>query len=184
MQNIQEQLLPTVSTEDFSNPTNRQKLSSLSKESDVQEIMENTVVDKDLNKVLVNYLYTEKLNNLGEHFFGTTQRIQTLHKIYPKPEVATKMDKYIQEQVNNGNYIEIDTYVARQEGHQLHFVGYNFVVSSTSSSTKVRMTTDSSMRTVTGLSLNEVTNQPLELFPNSAASSSIPDAGIILLFMI
>ena len=67
------------------------------------------------------------------------------------------MDKYIQEQVYNENYIEVNPYMARQEGHQVHFVGYNFVVSSTSSSTKVRMTTDSSMRTETGLSLNEVT---------------------------
>ena len=67
------------------------------------------------------------------------------------------MDKYIQEQVYNKNYIEVDPYIASQEGLQVHFVGYNFVVSSTSSSTKVRMTTDSSMRTETGLSLNEVT---------------------------
>ena len=36
-------------------------------------------------------------------------------------------------------------------------MGYNFVVSVTSSSTKVRMTTDSSMCTKTGLSLNKVT---------------------------
>ena len=55
--------------------------------------MKNTVVDKDNNKVLVNYLYTEKLINLGENFFSTTQRIQTLpNKIYPKPEVAAEMD--------------------------------------------------------------------------------------------
>ena len=40
---------------------------------------------------------------------------------------------------------------------QLHFVGYIFVVSGTSSSTKVRMTTDSSMRSESGLSLNDVT---------------------------
>ena len=147
--------------------------------------MENIVVDKDNNKVLVNYLYTEKLANLGENFFGATRRIQTLHnKIYPKPEVATEMDKYIQEQVYNKNYIEVDPYMARQEGHQVHFVGYNFVVSSTSSSTKVRMTTDSSMRTETGLSLNKVTKPALELFPNSGEYSFAPDAGIILLFMI
>ena len=36
-------------------------------------------------------------------------------------------------------------------------MGYNFEVSATSSSTKVRMTTDSSMHTETSLSLNEVT---------------------------
>ena len=67
------------------------------------------------------------------------------------------MDKYIQEQVNNENYIEVNPYMARQEGHQVHFVGYNFVVSSTCSSIKVRMTKDSSMPTETGLSLNKIT---------------------------
>ena len=109
MQSIQEQLLQTVSADNFSNPANRDKLNLLSKEKGIKEIMENTVVDKDNNKVLVSYLYTEKLANLGENFFGTTQRIQTLHnKIYPKPEVATEMDKYIQEQVYNGNYIEVN----------------------------------------------------------------------------
>ena len=41
--------------------------------------------------------------------------------------------------------------------HQLHFVAYNCMVSSTSTSTKVRMTTDSFMRTESGLSLNDFT---------------------------
>ena len=52
--------------------------------------------------------------------------------------------------------------------NQLHFVGYNFVVSATSSS---RMTTDSSMRTETGLSLNKVT-QP--------APGDVPSLRVIL----
>ena len=50
--------------------------------------------------------------------------------------------------------------------NQLHFVAYNFVVSSTSSSTKVRMTTDSSMRTETGLSLNDVSQPAPGNVPN------------------
>ena len=62
----------------------------------------------------------------------------------------------MQEQIDNGNYVEIAIKDARKD-NQLHFVGYNFVVSATSSSTKVRMTTDSSMKTETGLSLNDVT---------------------------
>ena len=68
------------------------------------------------------------------------------------------MDKYINQQINNGNYIEINPEEHRNQ-YQLHFVAYNFVVSSNSSSTKVRMTTDSSMHTETGLSLNDV-SQP------------------------
>ena len=53
--------------------------------------------------------------------------------------------------------MKIDIDEARNNNHQLHFVGYNFIVSATSSFTKVRMTTDSFMHTETGLSLNEVT---------------------------
>ena len=74
-----------------------------------------------------------------------------------KPEVAVEMDKYTLEQVNNVNFVGIDVNKARQNNHQLHFVGYNFVVSATSSSTKVRMTMDSSMCTKSVLSLNKVT---------------------------
>ena len=62
----------------------------------------------------------------------------------------------MQEQIDNGNYVKISIKESRKN-NQLHFVGYNFVVSSTSSSTKVRKTTDSSMRTESGLSLNKVT---------------------------
>ena len=65
MQNIQEQLLLTVSAETFSDPSNCEKLNLLSKEKGIQEIMKNTVVDKDNNKVLFKYLYTEKLIKLS-----------------------------------------------------------------------------------------------------------------------
>ena len=76
IQNIQEQLLLTVSNETFLDPSNHEKLNLLSKERGIQEIMKNTLVDKDNNKVLVNYLYTEKLINLGENFFGTTEEFK------------------------------------------------------------------------------------------------------------
>ena len=79
-----------------------------------------------------------------------------LKDVYNKPEITSEMDKYIQQQVDNGNYVEINPEDFRNL-HQLHFVAYNFVVSSTSTSTKVRMTTDSSMPTESGLSLNDVT---------------------------
>ena len=81
------------------------------------------------------------------------------------------MDQYILEQVENGNYIKINPSKACPNCHQLHFVVYNYVVSSTSSSTKVRMTTDSSMHTESGLSLNGVT-QLLVLSPASEVSYS------------
>ena len=67
--------------------------------------------------------------------------------------------------VNLASYIEINPEDHRGQ-YQLHFVAYNFVVSSTSSSTKVRMTTDSSMRTKTGLSLNDVSQPAPGNVPN------------------
>ena len=107
-------------------------------------------------------MYKATLDNLGENYFGAIRRTQTLHsKVYTQPMVAAEIDDYVEEQVDVDNYIKVDIHTAKQEGHQLHFVGYNFVVSSTSLSTKVRMTTDSSMRTETGL------NQLPDLFPTS-----------------
>ena len=95
-----------------------------------------------------------------------TKKALLLHnKIFPKPDVASEKDQYIYEQVENGNYVEINRSGACLN-HQLHFVGYNFVVSSTSSSTKVRMTTDSSMRTESGLSLNMVTKPAPGVVPS------------------
>ena len=123
MQNIQEQLLLTISVENFSDPTNRDKLNLLTKERGIQDIMKNTQVDKDNNKVQVNYLYKETLENLGENFFGATRITQTLHsKVYAQPMIAAGIDNCMWEQVNKGNYIEVDIHAARQEGHQLHFV--------------------------------------------------------------
>ena len=75
------------------------------------------------------------------------------------------MDNYIQQQINKGNYVEINQEDHRKEYH-LHFVAYNFVVSSTSSSTKVRMKTDSFMRTESGLSLNEFAHPAPEDVPS------------------
>ena len=109
------------------------------------------------HQVSVQYIYKENLVDLGENYYGATKRICTLHnKLSDKPEISSAIDKYVQEQIDNGTYVEIAIEDARKD-NQLHFVGYNFVVSATSSSTKVRMTTDSSMKTETGLSLNDVT---------------------------
>ena len=88
------------------------------------------------------------------------------NKICSKPDVATVMDQYIQEQMENGNYIKINPSEAHSNSHQLHFVGYNYVFSSTSSSTKVRMTTDSSMCTESGLSLNGITKPAPGVVPS------------------
>ena len=76
------------------------------------------------------------------------------------------MDQYIHEQVENGNYVEINPSEVLLNNHQLHFVGYNYVVSSNSSSTNVRMTTYSSMHTESGLSLNGVTKPAPGVIPS------------------
>ena len=156
MIDFQEQLLMTISAEKYSDPTNREKVIQATKEKGIKEILANTTVDKINNKVSVKYLYKEeKLSQLGENLYGATKRIFTLHnKIYSKQEIAAGMDQYIFCEVENGNYVETNLSKARNNGHQLHFVGYNYVVFSTSTSTKVRMTTDSSMRTESGLCLN------------------------------
>ena len=52
----------------------------------IKEILANTTVDTVNNKVSVKYLDDkEKLQNLGENFYGATKRALALHfKIFPK----------------------------------------------------------------------------------------------------
>ena len=110
-------------------------------------------MDRINNKVSVEYLYDEKKN-----LYRAMKRVTVLHKkIISKPEIASEMDQYIREKVENKNYIEINLHEAHLNKFQLYLVSYNFVVSSKSSSTKVRMTTDSFMSTESYLSLNDVT---------------------------
>ena len=105
MVDFQEQLLMTISAEKYSDPTNREKVIQATKEKGIKEILDNTTVDKINNKVSVKYLYKEeKLAQLGENYYGVTKRVTTLHnKIHPKPDIATGMDQYILEQVENRN---------------------------------------------------------------------------------
>ena len=56
IQDIQDQLLFTVSAETFSDQAALGKLVQLTKEKGIQAIMENTVVDLINNQVLVKYL--------------------------------------------------------------------------------------------------------------------------------
>ena len=155
----QEQILLTISAKNYSDSSNRESLFLINKEKGIKQILRNTTVDKINNKVSVEYLYDKKkLYTQGEYYYGATKRVAVLHnKIVSKPEATTETDLYINEQVENKNYMKINPEEARLNNHQLHFVGYNLVVSSTSSFTKVRMTTDSSMHTESGLGLNKVT---------------------------
>ena len=91
------------------------------------------------------------------------------NKMSNQPEIASEMEKYIQEQVDIKNYDEIDLAEERKK-HQLHFEGFNFVVSNTSTSTKVRMTTDSPCAPNPDSASTESLNLPLETFPTSEAS--------------
>ena len=170
---LQEHLLLTVSAEQYSDPSTCEKLAQINKENEILDIMNSTFVDKDNHKVSVQCLYTENLNKLGENHYGATKRIHTLHvKISDKPQIATEMDSYIQGEVDNGNYIPIKPNKSCKK-FQLHFVRYNFIVSATSSSTKVRMTTDSSMCSKSCLRLL------LETFPASEGSSCLQGPKIL-----
>ena len=80
VQDVQDQLLLlTSAAEDFTTPSNREKLLQITKEKNIQAIMDNTVVDPVKGKVRVNCLYKPNLPNLGENYFGATKRIHALH---------------------------------------------------------------------------------------------------------
>ena len=109
VQDVQDQLRLLTSAEDFTTPSNREQLLKITKEKNIQAIMDNTVIDPIKNKVQVNCLYKPNLPNLGENYFCATKRIYALHvRISDKPEIEAEMDKYINQQINNGNYIKIN----------------------------------------------------------------------------
>ena len=123
--------------------------------------MNSTCMDKVNHKVSVKCLYTQELDKLSENYYGSTKRTRALHvKISNKPNVAKEVDGYIKELVDSSNYIPIDVDKARKK-FKLHFVGYNFIFSATSSSTKVMMTKDSSRHSESGLSLKNFTKPAL-----------------------
>ena len=75
-------------------------------------------------QVSIKYPYKENLVNLGENYYGATKKIMTLHnKIYDKPEISTEIDKYMSEQINNGNYVKIASINEARKTNQLYFVG-------------------------------------------------------------
>ena len=109
IKDIQDQLLYVTSAEDYSTPSSRDKLLKLNKERALKNIMDNTSVDLINNKSSVNILYKPNLADLGENLAGATARVHTLHKkIYNLPEVPAEMDKYVQQQVHQGNYVKIN----------------------------------------------------------------------------
>ena len=87
--------------------------------------------------------------------------------MFNKSEITTEMDLYFKEQVDSRNYVKINLNEARQDNHVLHFVGYNFIVSTTSSSTTVRMTTDSSIKKNPASASTRSPNQLPEIYPAS-----------------
>ena len=116
VQDIQDNLLLTSSAEDFTDSATRSKLAQLSKEKEIQAIMENTKVDTLNHQVSVQYIYKENLVDLGENYCGATKRILTLHnKLSDKPEISSEIDKYMQEQIDNKNYMEIVIEDARKD---------------------------------------------------------------------
>ena len=95
-------------------------MNQLTKEKGILDIINNTTVNKVNHQVSVKYFYYNNLSKLGENHYGATKRIMTLHnKKADKPEIASDINKYILEQLTNGNYVEFDIQEARNNKHQL-----------------------------------------------------------------
>ena len=62
----------------------------------------------------------KKLGKLGKNFYKAKKRVSALHtKIFTKLDIASGMDQYILEQVENENYVEFNPSEARLDNHQL-----------------------------------------------------------------
>ena len=68
------------------------------------------------HRVSVQYIYKKNLVDLGENYFGATKRIHTLHnKLSDKPEISSAIEEYMQEQIDNRNYVEVVIEDARKD---------------------------------------------------------------------
>ena len=92
VQDLQDHLLFTTSAEDFTCPSNREKLLKITKEKRIKDIMANTTVNTSTNKTSVVCLYKENLPELRENYYGAIKRTTALHnKIYKQPDIAAEI---------------------------------------------------------------------------------------------
>ena len=68
IQDIQDHLLLLTSAEEFTTPSILEQHLKITKEKNIQAIIDNTVVDPVKGRVQVNCLYKLNLPNLGENY--------------------------------------------------------------------------------------------------------------------
>ena len=114
-------------------------------------------LDEETSMVTASCKYLEaKLENLGNNKHGALQRaIKNYGKIQLKDNVAEAVDNYVMSQLTEGKWLEVSEEELDNE-YRKHFIVNSFVEAPSSSSTKVRVVTDTSARTETGVCLNDV----------------------------
>ena len=114
IQDLQDHFLFTTSAEDFTSPSNPDKLLKITKEKGIQDIMANTTGTPSPTR--------PPLSASTEKIYQNSEKITiALHiRICKQPEIAAEMDKYIQGQIDNGNYVEIHYQEEERKSHHLH----------------------------------------------------------------
>ena len=165
---LEARLLNMIREEDFSYPDQKSKLEEMRKQEAEADIIQNITVDEENKTMKISYLYDdEKLKKLGRNETGARRRAEKLaEKIGKNREVALEVDKYVREQLEQSKWEEIQPRELMNPTRQYHWTVYNFVVNQGSATTKVRFVTDSSSKTETGISLNEVVQQPPGKIPD------------------
>ena len=109
---ISEQFNLVAAAENILDPGLEKKLESKRKIIGIENILKNTVINKQDQKVTVTYSCNEdKLENLGDNFLGSGKRIQKLYEKATKlPTVDAELDKYIQ------NQVEVEPLTAKNPG--------------------------------------------------------------------
>ena len=159
---IEASLLNLIREDEYVHPESRDRLNLLRKQEAQAEIIDNIRIDEDCRTMHISYIYDEeKLRNLGTNERGALGRaVKSSDKMNKNPLVAISGDEYRSDQHKLGKWKLVEPGELETNGLQKHYTAYNFVVNTNSETTKIRIVTDSSCKTETGLSLNDVVKAP------------------------
>ena len=149
---ILEQFLLTVSKEKYSDPSSRDKLAKITKERGILNIMNYIFLDKVNHKVFNvctprNWVNWVKISTIPPRESVLYMSRSPTNPTLPTQWMLTSRSKWTMATTSPSTLMS--------PGRSSKC--YNFIISANSSSTKVRMTTDSSMCSESGLSLSNVT---------------------------
>ena len=153
---LEEQFFQQLTCETADNDHLAMTNHAMNKKIQEEEILKAGITyDAEKQRWNVKYAYTENIKKLQTNFEHVHKRMINLNmKLTKRPDLCCKVNSEIKKNLENKFWIK-STDVEFPDGMQKHFLPINYVESAASTSTPVRIVTDSSSKDRNGLSLNQ-----------------------------